>query len=346
MTFKAVLVGAQLWVKSINRVGGLNGHRVDLVVYDDGGDPARHRTQLQEAVERRRVAAFLVNTDALTGQQDGKYLEEKRVPHVGTMSSIVWGYDSPMYFPQMSDGHGGWFSWLASFASQMVPAGKTKLGIVACAEVPACGEIPGYFSKRAKEVGFDYITTIKASLSQPDYTAECLSAARSGVNALLLILDQNSIRRFTSSCGRQGFRPTYLLLSATIEKLQKDNPELVGTAGVTNVFPWFQTGTPATDQFQAAIRAFGGDQSWTVGHAMGWAGGKLLERAAAALPEPPTSDAILEGLWSIRDDTLGGLTAPLTFVKNQPPSPSSCWFNLVLKNDGWTSPDNHELRCR
>src|SRR5204863_238814 len=48
-----ILNGAQVWVNSINQRGGLNGHRVELVAYDDGGDTARHRAQLQEAIERK-----------------------------------------------------------------------------------------------------------------------------------------------------------------------------------------------------------------------------------------------------------------------------------------------------
>jgi hypothetical protein len=78
---------------------------------------------------------------------------------------------------------------------------------------------------------------------------------------------------------------------------------------------------------------------------MGWVAGKLLQRAGAKLPEPPTSEAILQGLWTIEGDTLGGLTSPLTFRKDEPAVPTSCWFNLALKGR-WSSPDNYQLHCR
>ncbi|MGH7534286.1 MAG: ABC transporter substrate-binding protein, partial [Gemmatimonadales bacterium] len=34
----------QVWSKAVNARGGINGHPVQLIVYDDGGDPARHRS--------------------------------------------------------------------------------------------------------------------------------------------------------------------------------------------------------------------------------------------------------------------------------------------------------------
>src|SRR5262249_47051034 len=69
-----ILQGAQVWVQYINKQGGLNGHLVQFQVYDDGGDPARHRAQVQEAVERRHVLAFLMNVEVISGYASVEYL--------------------------------------------------------------------------------------------------------------------------------------------------------------------------------------------------------------------------------------------------------------------------------
>ena len=55
--WRPVVQGAQLWVAEANRRGGLSGHEIRLLVYDDGGDSARHRAQVKEAVEQRGVVA-------------------------------------------------------------------------------------------------------------------------------------------------------------------------------------------------------------------------------------------------------------------------------------------------
>ena len=80
-----------------------------------------------------------------------------------------------------------------------------------------------------------------------------------------------------------------------------------------------------------------------VGQTVGWVAGKLLEKAGAGIGEPPTSAAILEGLWGLKDETLGGLTNPLTFVREKPAPPTVCWYNLLVRHGSWTTPDNY--RC-
>ena len=101
--FVPLLQGAQLWVRSINDRGGLNGHSVKLVVHDDGGDSARHRAALQRAVEGEKAIGFLMNADAITGQAGAAYITSKRVPVIGTTGGSVWAGSSPMYFPQMAN---------------------------------------------------------------------------------------------------------------------------------------------------------------------------------------------------------------------------------------------------
>ena len=113
-----------------------------------------------------------------------------------------------------------------------------------------------------------------------------------------------------------------------------------------NVFPFFQTGTPATDEYRDALRTQGGGKVVAgVGTATGWVGGKLLEKASAGLPEPPTSDAILKGLWALRNDDLGGLTHPLAFVPEQSATKLACWFNVTTKSGNWVSPDGFQRHC-
>jgi branched-chain amino acid transport system substrate-binding protein len=72
---------------------------------------------------------------------------------------------------------------------------------------------------------------------------------------------------------------------------------------------------------------------------------KLFEKAAANLPEPPTSEAVLRGLWSLRNDDLGGLTYPITFIENQPAPLVNCWWTLRIKEGSWISPDRFQRHC-
>jgi len=82
------------------------------------------------------------------------------------------------------------------------------------------------------------------------------------------------------------------------------------------------------------------------GTAIAWAAGQLLAKAVAShLGAQPTSQDILDGLWTVHSETLGGLTPPVTFVKGQPAPPISCYFLIELKNGRWSAPSGDTYAC-
>ena len=343
-TLSPNMVGTQLWVRSVNDRGGLNGHPVKLIVFDDAFDPARHRAQVQEAVEQRKAIAFVSVNTPVSSDDSVNYITSKRVPVIGSFGGTNGFYDSPMYFPQQSHFGPLFNSWVQSTAAQLVPLGKKKLGITYCSETPLCADIAKMYDSKAPELGLQLVYKGQGSLAQPDYTAECLAARNSSAEAMVVILDGNSVSRYTASCARQGYKPTFMLVASVILDRHSEDPNLDGAFGVTNVFPWFQRETPATDEYQQALASYGKNVANGVGLATGWAAGKLLEPAGAQLPEPPTSEAILNGLWATSSD-LGGLAQPLTFVRDQPAKPAVCWWNLQIKKGAWTSPDAYSRHC-
>lgn len=343
--FLPVLQGVQVWVQYINQRGGVNGHPVKLIVYDDGVDPARHRSQVQEAIEVKRVIAFVGNPEGISGQPSQEYVTSKRVPVIGSETGSDHFYKSPMFFPQAAHGVENFRAGLKAAAQAAVPAGKVKLATLACVEAQACSDADRLWADESPSVGFQPVYRARASLTQPDFTAECIAAQNAGAQFGLIGLDAASIGRLAASCARQGYKLLYATFSALIVDRMKDDPNLDGMVGASNVFPYFQTGTPAVDEYHEAMRAFGSRVAPGIGSAVGWVAAKLFEKAAAHLPEPPTSEAVLAGLWSIHDDTLGGLTQPLTFVKDQPAPRMACWFNVTVKNRQWVSPDAFTRHC-
>jgi branched-chain amino acid transport system substrate-binding protein len=336
--------GIQMWVKDINFRGGLNGHPVKFVLYDDNSDPARNRALTQEAVEVRHALAFLGNAAPLSGGAGVQYLTEKKIPVILVCGCEPWAYQSPMMFPATANGDTALRVFLAATASRMVPAGKEKLGILTCAEAQVCRDADRVWAQNAKALGYDLAYRGQFSITQPDFTAECLSARNAGVKTMQITAPPSIFRNIVSSCTRQSYRPTYGMMLSMVEDRQKDDADLAGAVASSVASPYFQSGTPATDEYAAAWRNYGSGLTPGLGLTQGWTGGKLLEKATARLPEPPTTAAILDGLWSIKNEDLGGLTGPLTFTANQPAAPTACWFNLEL-NKRWVSPDNFARHC-
>jgi branched-chain amino acid transport system substrate-binding protein len=250
-----------------------------------------------------------------------------------------------MYFPQLSIADEIIYATVASGAEQLVPKGKVKWASMYCAEATICEIGDRVTSASAKSLGYEVVYRGRNSLAQPDFTAECLAARNAGAEVMVMGEDTNSMGRIAASCARQGFRPLYVLFGQGIVPAMAKDPNLANAIGPSYTFPWFQSGTPATDEFQAAMRKYS-KGSVTGGHPIGWVAGKILEKAAVALPEPPTSESILQGLWSIKDDTLGGLSMPLTFVRDQVTKPKACWINIESRSGAWINTDGYRLKCR
>jgi branched-chain amino acid transport system substrate-binding protein len=343
--FLAYAQGVQLWAKWVNSRGGVNSHEVRLLILDDGGDPARHRALVQQAIDQQHAIAFLAQADAVTGRSSVDLIEGRGVPVVGTDTGGGWAYTSPMVFPLAATDRFYMFSNLAMAARVAIPQGKKKLASMVCVESEACSNGGDVVKKTAARMGFDLVYQAKVSVAQPDFTAECLAAHNAGAEVLFIANDTNSVTRTAASCARQGYRPMYAVFANAALPSWKNDPNLDGTIAMANSFPWFQTNTPATDEFQQALKAFGGGMQVGGPTTHGWRAGKAFEKAAAQISEPPTSAAVLAGLWSFRDDDLGGLTYPLTFKQGEPVRPRACWWTVVLRDGSFQSPDGFQQHC-
>ena len=343
--FKPYLQGLQVWVRSANDRGGVNGHPVRLVVLDDGGDPARHRSQVQEMVERERIAAFVMNAESISGRASVPYITEKQVPVIGGDFGAQWYYESPMYFPQAPTVPFLTVAVVHSVAQRTLPRGLKKLGIVTCVEAQACTDADRIMKEESTAAGFDFVYQAKASAAQPDFTAECLNLRSAGAEVVLPVLPPISVNRFADSCARQNYRPVFGIVTSVATEDLLDNRNLDGSPVHSTIFPWTADDLPAAAEFRAAMKTYAGNTTPGGGHAGGWVAAKLFETAAARLAEPPTSAGILEGLWALRDDTMNGLTAPLTFVRDRPASGRACWFNLTLRDRRYIADEGARLHC-
>jgi branched-chain amino acid transport system substrate-binding protein len=331
-------------VRHVNDVGALSGRGVRVFVVDDGGDPARHRAAVQELVERRRVIAFLQNGDGLAGGSSVEYITEKRVPVIGSEGGGRWFYESPMFFPQQAHADAISHAWALGLGRYVVPRGKRAVGLIACVEAQICRDQVAQFDRNARDGGMEPVYKASASLAQPDYTAECLAARNAGVEVLSLAFEATGVQRVVTSCVRQGYRPIFSVGAAAIADRYRLDPNMEGTVAVSMIFPWIQDDTPAAAEYRAVMERYGVGRD--VQTATGWTSAKLLQRAATSLPEPPTSEAVLRGLWSIKNEDLGGLTGPLTFTEDKPPPVVECWFTVIIHDRRWESPDNFRRHCR
>jgi branched-chain amino acid transport system substrate-binding protein len=334
------------WAAQVNAKGGLAGHPVNLIVADDGSDPARHQALVQQLVEERGVIAFVYNSAPLSGQASVKYLTDKRVPVIGSELAGQWFYESPMFFPQASSGLALVYNSIAGVATHVVPQGKTKVAFLNCQEAQYCTDADRIWPQIAGQFGFTVVSRARASLAQPDFSAECLGAKNAGAQVLIMAMDSNSVGRVAASCARADFHPVFSWASTVTLDRHKDDPNLEGSVIPVPLEPWFLTDKPVVKEFQDALGRYAAGVLPSGSSENGWVAGKLFEKAAAGITGKPTSDAVLAGLWSLRGDNLSGFTYPITFTRDQKATQVNCWYTVVIGKNAFTSPDDGQIHCK
>ena len=345
----AVFSGAQqtigVWQAYVNQHGGLNGHPVHVYIEDDGADPSTSVSDVEQEVSQDHVIAFVGNLMPLTVQASVSYLQQQNIPVIGGDASSTTWWQSPVLFPQGASDLG---SDQAIFTIKAAAAkGYNKMGVLYCVEDPTCSNgIQSLIQQGGgQQAGVTTVYSSSFSITQPDFTAQCLDAKNAGATFIYFAGDGDSLMRMSNNCAAQGYKPLYVGDSLAITANLASNPNLNGLlAGQTN-FPWMDAFTPAQATYQQAVKQYDPQLAGSATTAGEWAAGMLAVAASKDLTATPTSAQFFQGLWSIKDNNLGGLAPPLTFNQNAPATPSNCFFLMTLQGGQFVDLQNGNTQC-
>jgi branched-chain amino acid transport system substrate-binding protein len=324
------------WAASLNAGGGISGHPIKVLVADDGGDPATDMSQIRDLVENQHVVVLAnlyapqVNDAAIA-----QYAQQKGIPVVGIPDGDRSWYQSTVAFPTVASGDADAYG----YAKAMADSGAKMVGVAYCAEVPICKLGEQAWAHYATQLGLQIAYDGQISVTQPDYTAQCLQAHGNGAQAVIVFADAASVGRFADSCTRQSYSP--LLVNPLAQADDAHRPSLEGSVSALMAFPWFVTsGSPALDEYGQAMARYNRNPVGALS-GTGWVTGKALQKAfeiALARSSVPSSAGMFQALWSFRGETLGGLTPPLSFYQGRPPLEVVCTFEVKVSGGRWTAP--------
>jgi branched-chain amino acid transport system substrate-binding protein len=78
----------KMYVEEINKAGGINGQKIELKVYDDGGDATKAKTFAQRLIEEDKVVAVIGGSTTGTTMPLLPVFEEAQVPFVSLAGAI------------------------------------------------------------------------------------------------------------------------------------------------------------------------------------------------------------------------------------------------------------------
>jgi branched-chain amino acid transport system substrate-binding protein len=250
-----------------------------------------------------------------------------------------------MYFPQTTTGAVTLLGAIGGVALQAKQRGMTKMAIVTCVEVPICTPLYDQGPVGAAKFGVSLVYRTKVSLAQPDYTSVCQSMQSAGAQFMVAALDPNSFSRFARSCLSVNYHPIYGTGGPVVNDTVFQDPNLDGMLVGSAIIPGSVDSNAGVQEFHKAMQQYAPGVPQDGAAITGWVSAKLFEAAAHHLSDPPTSQDILNGLWSLQRDDLGGMTLPLTFAAGQDAPQTLCFFESYVQNRSLASPNNGQRTC-
>jgi branched-chain amino acid transport system substrate-binding protein len=326
------------WAAYVNARGGLAGHRVRVILADDGNDPARAQALVRQLVEREKVVAFINEYTLNTLGAVMPYLEEKKIPVIGSIGGDLIGGSSPMMFNPLAGSFGESHAW-ATLLTINAMTEKKKLGLVYCREVNGCTTYVQTIKKLMPYGDLNIVYEAQVSLAQPDYTAEMLEAQRAGAEVLFTLVDSASIGRVAKSAHRQGYQPIFVAaFNASHDLVFAGGKDVEGLLVGGRYAPW--DSSPLVEEYREAMKTYQPNAPrGDLGGGVFVVGRLLQERIALFLKEPPTSAQFLEGLYALDKDTLGGRLPGISFPHGSHAKVNLCTVPQRLVNGRFTTRD-------
>ena len=144
--------------------------------------------------------------------------------------------------------------------------------------------------------------------------------------------------RLQADCSSVGYHPLLIVPTADITQ----GTPTPGILAALPTLPWLSHNPAMTAADTALHQTFPG-LTTSPQSAQAWAAAKLFQRALAAAPSVDRA-GVLAGLRTLRNETVDGLTPPLTFVPGER-APTSCYFLVKSKAAGWTAPSTDAPSC-
>lgn len=337
-----VPVAFKAWAQAINASGGLAGKKVNVFVEDTAVGTQPGLADAKDLIDRHKVSAIVSFDEDPDVSTWLPYAQTNNIPVIAGTPSAVGTLKDPLAFPVTSGAAMSGWAILAAAKD----AG-THFGSIACSEAPFCSQALSLFKSFASTVGVTVDVSSLASSSLPDYTSQCQNLKK--VDAYYLGFAADAVKRIQDTCSSQGVKATSILTATTSAPFWLTDKAFANSTVVGyGVAPYFQNSTPATKAYQDALAKYGNglanSQQNNAQTITAWAAGKLIEAAAKA-GNSTTGPGLIDGMYALHDETLGGLVQPLNFVKGTP-----TWLpcvNLWKINDKgqYVAPDQLETKC-
>jgi len=328
-------------VEALNDAGGIGGKQVKLVSKETTMEGTDGPAAVKELIDKDGVVAIVGQTSN-TDAQWQQYAAQKGVPVIGGLNVNTPYVTNPLFFPTGSNIYAMGYG-IGEVGSRY---GK-KVGNLYCAESPQCASSKEFAPVLDGLLGTTTDPQVEISSTASDFTAACQALIDAKVDTYKVAADGPVVAKVATACADQGLKARLVTADATVRSLFADIPQLDGTVAVGSTVPFVDDSTPGTKAYQEMLAEYlpeiGGENGPLPMNS--FIAVELFKKAVElGGTEEVTSESIIDGLYKMKDETLGGLTVPLTFTEGRP-TIVNCYFTLGIEDGEFTMPEGLDYTC-
>jgi branched-chain amino acid transport system substrate-binding protein len=325
------LVGIKAAVAAANDAGGVNGHKIELVVRDDGSDAAKGVAAFRELVDKYHVSTVTGFTSSTSIPGVVNFAKSAKVSMlaVGAPGNLLDPVNPVVFSTNASiDAQGmAGVDYLKSLISSGALPAKPKVALFSYAS-PAGESWKSAVEPYVKKQGFDIVTEQNAAVGAASYSAAWQAIAAAKPDAVLITAAETDLINMAKSAQAAGLSPKTPIVNYSFGAGASALKTVAGLGFQNYVAsaPFDPSGdNPGSQAYVDAVKKAGGDPS-TVMVPEGYAQGQVIIDTLKKCGYPCSSAKFL-GLVSDFNSDLNGLAAgPLVFDANQHDGPTTVAF--------------------
>jgi branched-chain amino acid transport system substrate-binding protein len=321
----------QAWESYVNSHGGVNGHKIDLIIEDDQGNAATAVTEVRQLIQQDHVVA-IVGEDSYVDSAWAPIPEAAGIPVIGGGPYDPVMETNPDFFPSGTTALPAGFGLM-----QLTKSIGSSVGLLYCAEAPICEQSVPLYRSFGSAVGVQLKVAQSVSASAPNYTAQCQALIDSKASAIAINDASEIAERIVDACYTQGLRARLVQPGGIVSESWLKDPAAQNVLTVSFDAPYFDTSVSGVRTMLELLKNNNLGQTPSGGAIFAYTGAQLFLAAADAVKGSVTPDSLKSALYAMKGETLDGLAPPLTYTKGSGTS-VLCYFVSTIKDSAWSVP--------
>ncbi|MFE6903564.1 ABC transporter substrate-binding protein [Streptomyces sp. NPDC057717] len=325
------LVGIKAAIAEANAAGGVNGHKIELVVRDDASDAAKGVAAFRELVDRYHVSAVTGFTSSTSIPGVVNFAKQSKVAMLaaGVPGNLLNPVNPVVFSTNASinaQGTGGVDYLKSLIADGQLPA-KPKLALFYYSS-PAGESWKSAVEPYAKAQGFDIVTEQTAAVGAASYSAAMQAIASSQPDAIMITAAETDLINMAKSAQASGVDPKTPIVNysfgsgASALRAVAD----LGFQHYVASAPFDAGGdAPGSKAYVDAVKKAGGDPA-TVMVPEGYAQGQIIADTLEKCGYPCSADKFLKTVSTFNSDLDKHAFGPVVFDADQHTGPTTVAF--------------------